>query len=68
MYYLYKEFKFITMSRRITRDKAMKVVNRLKAKESTIIFYTDKIKISLPSIDSIAVWKERYPSGKIRMV
>jgi energy-coupling factor transporter ATP-binding protein EcfA2 len=56
------------MSRKITRDKAMKVVNRLKAKESTIIFYTDKIKISLPSIDSVAVWKERYPTGKIRMV
>tara|TARA_B110000977_G_C10890277_1_gene421157 strand:- start:441 stop:614 length:174 start_codon:yes stop_codon:yes gene_type:complete len=54
--------------RKITKDKAMKVVDKLKSKKSTIIFYTDKIKISLPNIDSVAVWKERYPSGKIRMV
>jgi hypothetical protein len=54
--------------RKITKDKAMKVVDRLKSKKSTIIFYTDKIKISLPSLDSVSVWKERYPTGKIRMV
>jgi hypothetical protein len=54
--------------RKITKDKAMKVVDRLKSKKSTIIFYTDKIKISLPSMDSVSVWKERYPTGKIRMV
>tara|TARA_B110000967_G_C18886499_1_gene564335 strand:- start:2588 stop:2761 length:174 start_codon:yes stop_codon:yes gene_type:complete len=54
--------------RKITKDKAMKVVDKLKSKKSTIIFYTDKIKISLPSMDSVAVWKERYPTGKIRMV
>lgn len=54
--------------RKITKDKAMKVVDRLKSKKSTIIFYTDKIKISLPSMDSVSVWKEKYPTGKIRMV
>tara|TARA_B110000977_G_C11046079_1_gene480581 strand:- start:1130 stop:1303 length:174 start_codon:yes stop_codon:yes gene_type:complete len=54
--------------RKITKDKAMKVVDKLKSKKSTIIFYTDKIKISLPSMDSVAVWQERYPTGKIRMV
>ncbi len=55
-------------TRRITKGKANKVIEGLKQKKATIIFYTDKIRISLPNMESISVWKKRYPSGKVAMV
>tara|TARA_B100000780_G_scaffold263172_1_gene216863 strand:+ start:136 stop:309 length:174 start_codon:yes stop_codon:yes gene_type:complete len=55
-------------TRRITKGKAHKVIEGLKQKQATIIFYTDKIRISLPNMESVSVWQKRYPSGKVAMI
>lgn len=56
------------MSRkRLSSNKAKKLIENLKNKPPKIVFYTDKLKITLPSLDSVSIWQKKYPEGKVRV-
>jgi len=54
-------------TRGISKEKAKKIVNTIKSKKANIVFYTDKISISLSSIEKAEFWKSKFPAGKIRL-
>lgn len=39
-------------------------LEELKKRTPKIVFYTDKIRIQLSSIDSLEFWKNKHPTGK----
>lgn len=52
--------------RRLSTKRAEDLISAIREKQPKIVFYTEKIKISLPSMESIQLWKKRYPKGKVR--
>ncbi|MGC6428104.1 MAG: hypothetical protein ACON4D_00915 [Flavobacteriales bacterium] len=47
------------------RKKKKKLsLEEIKSKTPKIIFYTDKMKINLSSMQSLAFWFDKYPNGK----
>jgi hypothetical protein len=53
--------------RRLSTKRAEDLISAIRSKQPKIVFYTDKIKISLPNMESIQLWKKRYPKGKVRL-
>ena len=49
--------------KKITTKEIIESINKTKPK---IVFYTDKISIRLKNLDSITLWKEKFPNGKVR--
>jgi hypothetical protein len=39
----------------------------LKNKIPKIVFYTDKIRVQLPSLNSLDFWLKKYPNGKYKI-
>ena len=47
------------------RKKKKKIsIEEIKKRAPKIIFYTDKMRINLSSMKSLALWVEKYPHGK----
>jgi len=68
MYNFTKNFIYKVMSRRrLSTKRAEDLISAIRSKQPKIVFYTDKIKISLPNMESIQLWKKRYPKGKVRL-
>jgi hypothetical protein len=52
--------------RRLSTKRAEDLISAIKERQPKIVFYTEKIKISLPNMESIQLWKKRYPKGIVR--
>ena len=56
----------IMSRKRLSTKKAKQLIENFKNKPPKIVFYTDKLKITLPNEDALLIWKKRFPSGKVR--
>lgn len=47
------------------RKKKQKVsIEKLKKRLPKIVFYTDKLRVQLSSLNSLDFWLEKHPNGK----
>ena len=49
------------------RPKEKKNIRSAKNKIPKIVFYTDKIRVQLPSLNSLDFWLKKYPNGKYKI-
>ena len=66
---LYKKCIFVKNTNNMGRPRkktAQEIIETINLTKPKIIFYTDKISVRLKNLDSIAFWKSKFPSGKVR--
>ena len=57
------DIRIMGRKKKLTTNEIIESINNTAPK---IIFYTDKISVRLKNINSIALWKDKFPNGKIR--